>query len=1619
MADEKIEVKQLEYKQEDINEVYKLLYENKFIQAAFNFYITKGFQVAEDKYNFSINTIFTKKSENFLYITNILKTIITNKNKEVDSAVSDEKENSNFENYFLNIATKVIIYTLNMLLCNKLCERDLPNDEKISILAEYTKENISEILLRTSSIEIIKDETLMADLQALYECYINMVNKNKVNKLSSVEAVMQAQKDVIDDKINNILTVLLPLYEACLTALEKPVGILAATEDDGEKVLRCFRFKKLTDEEKALSGVITPGAIERVVTKKVNMSNMLYNMISKSININNWTGLRSADVAITADKEILCVPVFQAMHIAGYCYNVVNDTLRLKKIDIKTLSEDLRKELNYYIKLYIESLLSKFFKSEELLNNLIKGKENELNIFNNSLSNFVRAYKNVIVLRQDAESGVLWLQYIFKGLSKNNTEIAYDEKLANAMAAAANLTANNKVNTDISVSDINAAIAALGKNAKIIASHPDLNGHLVDVYTTIIVTDEKKYTTFPSFAYKPIMEYVKQGRSFDLENVLLGKDLENNDIFLNLSAGTCTGIKLFASSRSGKGVMTLSVLLALMAGGNPVVYADFKPDMALLFSNVAKKLHTATGKETRFLACEFLREYNTTDKWYNHGKWKFDYSVHWKQATTENHIDDFFAKWHVSETDKDKFFQANVFGVLAYCKFVELAFYTGESYSVKNKKFVYVCDELDNFYATFKKTRAVLAKRYCEMKEKVLSLETKKKKQDLSAEEETFIKDFVWCENFLRRYMGVPISEKGTINSSVVADFPGKLAEVLNQKTGHSFFIFIGQSLSNHLEGASLTSSQSVWMNTLLSDQNSVFIQGNWDNEDDLCKEGIGDVKTTDAIPAIKKAKVNDYIHKGGDGVRGFFMIKTANAPLRLCKSYLILNENDYNPDYSISEQPLDNYVGGMLKSFQSEAEKRELVNTEIYPNKQINELVGYAPLLIKMANDPTFIDNFNQGFDKVKEYLDATPIGRKFNYARPEYYIYDFSPDAIPIFEKDIIPCSAEEAKIENNESLLFLNVDAMIEESEDKSLDEIKEIVNKVEKQAEMNNNRVEKLEQEHNEITTNIEENKGKIAENEVNQLEVEDRVEETKANAKEAQQAVEGTAENMGIDSSFVEPLSKQDLSDVPTIDDGLQEGKSQEEAEKSTAEAFKNTTQQNSEENDASEDLISAADELLNGIEAGTYTQAQVAELSDAIKKLQEKQKELEKVNQEMRALQTENENLKRKNEELQTQKEERVAKIEKLKQEAEKCKQNAEEMREKVKEREEKGTKMDVEKEDSDKNEIDTYEGKKKENKETTRQGFQRGAENDINNAFNGDSFNSKIPITKRQFRDIQDLLNEIDDENITAKEKVTARLGLVDMISDLIFSTMLEKFGGLDQIKKLEIDKKGTLIIDDIAFMPEFPEVVIKELPIQYQTKLRKGNLAEFFLFNKLDRFKGLEEMIIEDEALAERRIRRETGLGNRSWLAFKKKLRLYYLEIGGCEITDEDTEKAYNDSSYKGFSLRDKLANIFGSRSKDKKYDTVYDDYNGNNSIMGRIMGSTPVRALATATGWTLGLQTIMFAASAFGPLGLFFGAVAGVTAVKARHDKKVEKQEQNNDYTRNTTKVQTAKKKNKIEN
>ena len=116
MADEKIEVKQLEYKQEDINEVYKLLYENKFIQAAFNFYITKGFQVAEDKYNFSINTIFTKKSENFLYITNILKTIITNKNKEVDSAVSDEKENSNFENYFLNIATKVIIYTLNKIV---------------------------------------------------------------------------------------------------------------------------------------------------------------------------------------------------------------------------------------------------------------------------------------------------------------------------------------------------------------------------------------------------------------------------------------------------------------------------------------------------------------------------------------------------------------------------------------------------------------------------------------------------------------------------------------------------------------------------------------------------------------------------------------------------------------------------------------------------------------------------------------------------------------------------------------------------------------------------------------------------------------------------------------------------------------------------------------------------------------------------------------------------------------------------------------------------------------------------------------------------------------------------------------------------------------------------------------------------------------------------------------------------------------------------------------------------------------------------------------------------------------------------------------------------------------
>lgn len=75
-----------------------------------------------------------------------------------------------------------------------------------------------------------------------------------------------------------------------------------------------------------------------------------------------------------------------------------------------------------------------------------------------------------------------------------------------------------------------------------------------------------------------------------MSSMIIGRKLDNSIMTLDMESGD-TGwcVPIIAGSRSGKGVLTLNILLNVFACGIPLFYLDGKPDMSSLFSMLAKE----------------------------------------------------------------------------------------------------------------------------------------------------------------------------------------------------------------------------------------------------------------------------------------------------------------------------------------------------------------------------------------------------------------------------------------------------------------------------------------------------------------------------------------------------------------------------------------------------------------------------------------------------------------------------------------------------------------------------------------------------------------------------------------------------------------------------------------------------------------------------------------------------------------------------------------------------------------------------------------------------------------------------------------------------------------------
>lgn len=117
------------------------------------------------------------------------------------------------------------------------------------------------------------------------------------------------------------------------------------------------------------------------------------------------------------------------------------------------------------------------------------------------------------------------------------------------------------------------------------SSQSNLSG--LELFDLVILMDEASYLQEVMFAYKA---YEKLSSKPSLSSIVLGKRLNGKNMTFDFRSNTNQRVAILAGSRSGKGVLTLNILVSFLANDCPLIYLDGKPDMAVVLWDLEKEL---------------------------------------------------------------------------------------------------------------------------------------------------------------------------------------------------------------------------------------------------------------------------------------------------------------------------------------------------------------------------------------------------------------------------------------------------------------------------------------------------------------------------------------------------------------------------------------------------------------------------------------------------------------------------------------------------------------------------------------------------------------------------------------------------------------------------------------------------------------------------------------------------------------------------------------------------------------------------------------------------------------------------------------------------------------------
>lgn len=186
-------------------------------------------------------------------------------------------------------------------------------------------------------------------------------------------------------------------------------------------------------------------------------------------------------------------------------------------------------------------------------------------------------------------------------VSESKKDVVLKLRLCTGSDAIGNVFSREVIESAIKTGEI------CNKYTKLSDWRLDVSGRIL---TVTLIMDERRYNSFPFFAAN-ILESIKKNGGPSWSRVIIGRDSDDKMFTLNLEDPKNRVLAIIAGSRSGKGVLTMKIESDARALGIPVLYFDYKPDMAKTYYDIAQRFGCETfAFDGLSLTAELGRDFN-------------------------------------------------------------------------------------------------------------------------------------------------------------------------------------------------------------------------------------------------------------------------------------------------------------------------------------------------------------------------------------------------------------------------------------------------------------------------------------------------------------------------------------------------------------------------------------------------------------------------------------------------------------------------------------------------------------------------------------------------------------------------------------------------------------------------------------------------------------------------------------------------------------------------------------------------------------------------------------------------------------------------------------------------